>query len=213
MKNVRLVLAEDHRLVRAGIRALLENFRGIEIVGEATCGGDALRLVAQHQPDVVLLDISMPGLNGIDTARRSAAQHPRTRILMLSMHADKEYVRQSFVAGASGYLLKDADPGELEMAIRAVARGEVWLSPAISRAVVDSLAEAPAAARSEPLTSRQREVLQLIAEGHSTKQIASRLHISTKTVEAHRAQIMDRLDIHHTAGLVHYAIRAGIVSQ
>jgi DNA-binding NarL/FixJ family response regulator len=212
MKNLRVVLADGQSLVRAGIRALLERLRGVQVVGEASNGADALRLVARLQPDVVLLDVSMAGLNGVETARRATAQHPRTRVLMVSMHADKEYVRRAFVAGASGYLLKEADPSELEMAVRAVARGEVWLSPALSRAVVDNLVEGSAKSRADPLTSRQREVLQLIAEGHSTKQIASRLHISTKTVEAHRAQIMGRLDIRHTAGLVHYAIRVGIVS-
>jgi DNA-binding NarL/FixJ family response regulator len=213
--RLRVLLAEDHALVRAGLRSLLESIPETEVVGEAANGSDALRLIAQVRPDVVLMDISMPGLNGIEATRRATQAHPRTRVVMLSMHADEEYVCQALAAGAAGYLLKNSEPGELEMALRAVARGDVWLSPAVSRVLPAMmrkfLGSVPARRSVEKLTSRQREVLQLIAEGNSTKRIAQRLCLGVKTIETHRANLMDRLEIHDVAGLVRYAVRVGVI--
>jgi DNA-binding NarL/FixJ family response regulator len=210
MSRHRVLLAEDHTLVRAGLRALLERLPNIEVVGEAEHGGEALKLAAQLRPDVVLMDLSMPILNGVEATRRAMKLKPRPRVLVLSMHDEIEYVRQALAAGASGYLIKNARRGELELALAAVIRGEVWISPSIARAVAEDFAlRAPA--KRDDLTPRQREILQLIAEGHTTKQIAKRLHIGVKTVEAHRTQIMDRLDIHNIAGLVRYAIRMRVI--
>jgi DNA-binding NarL/FixJ family response regulator len=213
--RLRIVVAEDHALVRAGLRSLLESIPWLDVVGEAANGNDALLLIAQLRPDMVLMDISMPGLNGLEATRRATKAHERTRVVMLSMHADEEYVRQALLAGATGYLLKNSERSELEMALRAAARGDLWLSPAISRAVIPTLMRkfAASAARSplERLTSRQREVLQLVAEGNTTKAIAQRLRLSVKTVETHRANLMERLEIHDLAGLVRFAIRVGII--
>jgi DNA-binding NarL/FixJ family response regulator len=213
--RLRVLLAEDHALVRAGLRSLLESIPETEVVGEAANGSDALLLIAQVRPDVVLMDISMPVLNGIEATRRATQAHARTRVVMLSMHADEEYVCQSLVAGASGYLLKNSEPGELELALRAAARGDVWLSPAVSRVIpalmCTSVATMPLKQSIERLTSRQREVLQLIAEGNSTKRIAQRLGLGVKTIETHRANLMDRLEIHDVAGLVRYAVRVGVI--
>jgi DNA-binding NarL/FixJ family response regulator len=212
---LRILLADDHGLVRAGMRSLLERL-GVEVVAETGDGTGALRLIGQLRPAIALMDVSMPGMNGLEAARRAVKGYPRTRILMLSIHADTEYVRQALVAGAAGYLLKSAEPDELEMALKAVAGGDLWLGPTTSRSVIGQLLRIPRALESgagsiEPLTPRQREVLQLVAEGHATKTIARRLQISVKTVETHRAQIMDRLNIHNVASLVHYAIRTGII--
>jgi DNA-binding NarL/FixJ family response regulator len=212
--TLRTLLADDHALVRAGLRSLLEEMAGVEVVAEAADGHEALRLIGELKPDVAFLDISMPGLNGLDTAERATREHPRTRVIILSMHVDDEYVRRALVAGAAGYLLKNSDRSELEMALRAVARGETWLTPEVSSRVVAAYARGEMPAASGPLellTRRQREVLQLIAEGLSTKEIAHRLDVSVKTVESHRTELMDRLDIHGVAGLVRYAIRVGIV--
>jgi DNA-binding NarL/FixJ family response regulator len=212
MTRIRILLADDHALVRAGFRSLLETFEGTEVVGEASDGDEALRLIAVLRPDVVLIDISMPGLNGLEVTARATVAHPRVRIVMLSMHSDDEYIQRAFRAGASGYLLKNADRPELEMAVRAVARGEAWLSPAVSKKVIAGYgARGTTAAGAEQLTPRQRQTLQLIAEGHSTKEIAHRLDLSVKTVESHRTQLMERLDLHNIASLVRYAIRLGIV--
>jgi DNA-binding NarL/FixJ family response regulator len=210
---LRIVLADDHTLVRAGFRALLQSFPDFTIVGEAANGKDALRLIEDLDPDVALIDISMPGLNGLETTVRATKEHSRTRVIILSMHADEEYVSQAIAWGAAGYLLKKASETELELAVRAVARGDNWLSPGVSRPVFASYARNPQALHGhfDVLTPRQREVLQLIAEGNSTKEIARRLELSVKTVETHRAQIMDRLGIHGVQGLVRYAIRMGIV--
>jgi DNA-binding NarL/FixJ family response regulator len=207
-----VLLADDHALVRSGIRALLESVPEVEVVGEAANGIEALRLIEERRPDVALMNISMPELNGLETTERAARDHPRTRILIFSMHADEEYVRRALFVGAAGYLVKSADRRELELAVRAVARGEGWLSPAVSNAVVAALSRRDAVTGSfELLTSRQREVLQLIAEGHSTKEIATRLRLSPKTVESHRAQLMQRLGVRSVAGLVRCAMRLGIV--
>jgi len=212
---MRVVLADDHTLVRAGLRALLDNVAEVEVVGETGDGREALSLIETHRPDVALLDITMPGLNGLEVATRAATLSPRTRILVLSMHAAPEYVAQALRAGVAGYLLKDAAAAELEVAIRAVARGESYLTPAISKQVVEGFLRGaePAPDPLAGLTARQREILQLVAEGRSTKQIAAVLDVSVKTVETHRSQLMERLDIHDVAGLVRFAIRAGIVSS
>jgi len=219
--RTRIVLAEDHALVRAGFRAILDALPAFEVVGEAANGHDALRLIAETKPDIALVDISMPLLNGLDTTARATKEFPRTRIVILSMHSDEEYVRHALASGASAYVLKTASKSELELALTAVTRGEKWLSPGVSGPVVDAYArrkaepEAAAEAARGPfelLTARQREVLQLLAEGESTKGIAQRLDLSVKTVETHRKQIMDRLDIHSLQGLVRYAMRAGLIT-
>jgi DNA-binding NarL/FixJ family response regulator len=212
VKRHRLLLVEDHTLVRAAFRALLETVDQIEVVGEADNGNDGVQLIARLRPDIVLMDLSMPQLNGVEATRRATKLYPRSRILVLSMHADREYVRQALAAGAAGYILKNSTREELELALAAVARGDVWISPSVAKAVVGDLVTTSAARPPEELTPRQREVLQLIAEGFTTKQIARKLQLSVKTVETHRAQIMDRLEIRNVAGLVRYAIRIGIVS-
>jgi DNA-binding NarL/FixJ family response regulator len=222
MKPTRVLLAEDHTLVRAGIRALLQNLTGIQVVAEASDGREALRLIKTYQPDVVLMDIAMAGLNGLEATARVTKEFPTVRVIILSMHSNEEYVAQALRAGAAGYLLKDAVAAELELAVTAVARGKTYLSPAVSQHVIaDYLRRAgggatggggEAPSTSALLTPRQREILQLIAEGHSTKEIASILHLSVKTVETHRTQLMARLDVHDVAGLVRYAIRIGLVT-
>jgi DNA-binding NarL/FixJ family response regulator len=211
---VRVVLADDHALLRAGLRALLDSFEGVAVVAEAGDGLEALEQVGRHRPDLLLADIAMPRMNGLDLTRRVVAEYPATRVLVLSMHSSEEYAGQALRAGAGGYLLKEASPAELELAARAVARGESYLSPAISTHVVaDYLRRATGGAEpaADPLTARQREVLQRIAEGQTTKAIARGLGISVKTVETHRAQLMDRLRIHDVPGLVRYAIRVGLI--
>jgi DNA-binding NarL/FixJ family response regulator len=206
--SVRIVLAEDQRLIRAGIRALLKEVAGAQVVAETGDGREALRLIAEEQPDVVLLDISMPGLNGLEVAARVAKDFPLVRVIILSVHTAEEFVSKALNAGVSGYLLKEADPMELHLAIQSVMEGKVYLSPAVTRQVLKSGRD------EEPvpeLTSRQKEIVQMLAEGNSVKEIAKTLDLSVKTIETHRAQIMQRLDIHDLAGLVRYAIRKGIV--
>jgi DNA-binding NarL/FixJ family response regulator len=203
VRPIRLILVDDHTLVREGIRSLLASLEGIEIVGDAGDGNEALRLMASHKPDQALLDISMPGLNGLEATTRAAREHPRTRVIMLSMHADDEFVQRAFQAGAAGYLLKNAGLQELELAVHAVARGEAWISPAVSNKLIATYGGARnRESSSGPLTSRQREILQLIAEGFSSKEIAQRLDLSVKTVGTHRTRLMDRLGIHGLAGIV-----------
>ena len=214
MTQIRVMLADDHALFRAGMRSLLETIDGVEIVGEAGNGHEALRLVTERRPGVLLLDVSLPQLNGIEVAER-LRDTPGTRVLILSMFANEEYVLRSLRAGAAGYLLKDSTVVELSSALRSVAEGGSFLSPAVSGHVLAAYVRRVGedGVPAEPtLTPRQREVLQLIAEGYATKEIASRLNLSAKTVETHRAQLMERLGIHDVAGLVRYAIRAGIVS-
>ena len=210
--KIRILLADDHALVRAGMKALIESAEGFEVVGEASNGREAVRLARALKPDVALLDIAMPELNGLDAARRLAAECPEVRVLILSMHTDPAYVREAMQAGTAGYVLKEAGVEELELAIRAALRGERYLDPRVSKQVIEGYVkglEAPGMA----LTPRQREILQLIAEGRSTREIAQRLHLSVKTVETHRAQLMDRLDIRDVAGLTRYAIRIGLISD
>lgn len=214
MKRLRVLLADDHALVRAGLRSLLGQLEEVQVVAEAHDGREALELAALHRPDLVLMDIGMPGLNGLEATLRLGKEQPEVRVIVLSMHATEDYVLQALRAGARGYLLKDSAPLDLARALRAVARGEIFLGPHIPRQVLDAYA-AKAGENPSPLallTARQREILQLIAEGNSTREIARRLALSVKTVEAHRAQIMERLGIHDVPGLVRYAIRHGIIS-
>jgi DNA-binding NarL/FixJ family response regulator len=214
MKPIRLVLADDHTLVRAGMRTLLQSLPGIEVVAEANNGREVLELIEKHRPDAVMMDISMPELNGLEATRRIARDRPEVRVIILSMHATEEYVWQALRAGAAGYLLKDADTAELEAAVKAVAKGGSYLSRAVSKHVIgDYLRRTGTDSNALGLlTPRQREVLQLIAEGNSTKEIARKLHLSVKTIETHRMQLMERLGIHDVAGLVRFAIRAGLVT-
>ncbi len=214
MPTIRIMLADDHALIRAGLRALLKSIEGVEVIAEASNGHETLEAVERRQPDVILMDIAMPELNGLETAARILKRWPKVKIIMLSMHANDEYLRQALGAGAAGYLLKGADPAELELALKSVMRGETYLTPAVSKRLVQEFLQQdgePVKSQSE-LTPRQREILQMIAEGHSTKEIAHRLELSVKTVETHRAAIMKRLDIHDVPGLVRYAIRAGLIT-
>jgi len=213
---IRVILAEDFALVRAGLLRLLREIPDVEVLGETGDGRDAVRLVSEKKPDVALMDISMPGLNGLEATAIIARDHPDTRVLILSMHANEVYYHRALEMGATGYLLKDASLHELEHALKAVARGERYLSPAVSRALMPpGMRKGPAWGKADPLralTPRQREILQLIAEGHSTRAIAERLNLSAKTVETHRSRIMERLGIRDVPGLVRFAIRVGLVS-
>lgn len=214
MTAVRVLLADDHTLVRAGLKKLLESLPGIMVVGEAGDGLELISLVEKLQPHLVLMDIAMPGLNGLEATARLKKAWPDIRVLVLSMHQNEEYVRQALRNGAMAYLLKDAAPLELEMAIAAVLRGETYLSPAVSRWVVSDYVHRLRDDEQDDghLTPRQRQVLQLIAEGQSSKDIARRLGLSIKTVETHRSQLMKQLNIHDVAGLVRYAMRAGCIT-
>ena len=208
-----MLLADDHKLVRAGFRAMLDSLGDVEIVGETGDGREALELIRQHRPDVALLDITMPSLTGLEVAARVANEMQNVRIIILSMHTTEDYIARAVRAGVSGYLLKNADPVELELALRAAVNGQMYLSPTVSKQLVEDYLRrmGPDAGPEEQLTARQREILQLIAEGKSTKDIAVTLDLSIKTVETHRKDLMDRLGIHDVAGLVRYAIRAGII--
>lgn len=212
---IRVLLADDHALVRAGIRSLLEKMPGMEVVGEASNGRETLALVRKELPNLVLMDIAMPELNGLDTLAKIVKTFPGVKVVILSAHANEEYVIRALRAGASGYMLKDAATAELQLAISFVTQDKTYLSPSLSQTVIDSYLQRLDGELSplEQPTARQREILQLIAEGKNTKEIASTLAISIKTVEAHRLQLMARLDIHDVPGLVRYAIRAGLVSS
>ncbi len=214
MTNIRVVLADDHTLVRAGIRGLLEGLQGVEVVGEAGDGTEAMRRAEELRPDIVLLDVGMPGLNGLEAAARIMAIDGAIRVVILSMHASEEYVLRALRAGCAGYLVKASAVTELEIAVRAVARGETYLSPVVSRRVVEDYVNRSGGATDplDALTPRQREILQLVAEGHTSKDIAQRLGLSFKTVETHRSQIMERLGLHDVAGLVRFALRVGLVA-
>lgn len=212
---VRVLLADDHNLVRAGIRALLGEIPGVQVVAEAADGREAMELARTHQPNLVLMDISMRGLNGIEATAQMRRDLPDVRVIILSMHATEEHVTQALRAGATGYMLKDSATQELGLAVAAVMRGEAYLSPSISKQLVERYVQGGGteAGPLDILTSRQREILQLIAEGKSTKEIAHLLHLSVKTVESHRSQLMERLEIHDIPGLVRYALRVGLVQQ
>ncbi|HUD72615.1 MAG TPA: response regulator transcription factor [Dongiaceae bacterium] len=206
---IQLLLADDHQIVREGLRSMLEH-HGFRVVGEAADGREAVRLAATTHPDVVILDLAMPILNGLDAAREIVRARTPTRAILLTVHQEDPYVLEALRAGISGYVLKTQAASELVQAIREVVRGAVYLSPGVSRTVVDAYrarTELPV----DPLTPREREVLQLVAEGKTTKEAATVLGVSTKTAESHRTHIMSKLDIHETAGLVRYAIRRGLI--
>jgi DNA-binding NarL/FixJ family response regulator len=215
-KPIRIILADDHPLVRAGVRAVVEKLPGVEVVGEASDGRQLLNLVATHRPDVVLVDITMPGLNGLEAAARMALDFPAVRVIILSMHDNEEYYWRALKAGAAGYLLKMAATAELETALRSVMDGEIYLSREISARLAKVFPLKGIAHRKSPLeqlTGRQREILQLIAEGQNTKGIAGILKVSPKTVEYHRIKLMDCLNVHDVPALVRFALRVGLISQ
>jgi len=215
MNKIRVLLAEDHTIVRKGLRSLLDGEVGMEVIGEAEDGREAIQMTQQLLPDVVLMDISMPELNGLEATRQIKERFPEVKVLVLTRHADEELVLQILRAGASGYVVKKAAPAELILAIQAVYRGDSFLSPSISRHVIEEYirkADAMEENSYDRLTDREREVLQLIAEGHPNREIAELLHISVKTVENHRASLMDKLHIYSTAELTRYAIRKGVIS-
>jgi len=216
-KPVRVLLVENHTLVRAGLVAILRNLPDVEVVAQATNGHEALSLIKESRPTLVLTDIAMPSLNGMEVLARITKEHPGIRVIMLSMYTDEEHIRHALRLGAAGFLSKDSPPEELARAIEVVSQGNFYLSPKITSIVMNDYLRRLGGGEVEPtshergplthLTPRQREILQLVAEGHSTKGIAGLLKMKVKTVEVHRAQLMKRLDIHDTAGLVRYAIR------
>lgn len=215
-KVVRVLLADDHPIVRNGIKAELEEMPGVEVVGEADDGREAIELSATLKPDLVFMDISMKGLNGLDATARLTKEMPEVRVVILSMHQNEAYFWQALKAGAAGYLLKKAATAELRSAVQRVLAGEIYLSREISDRLVKKLPLQQLANRKSPLeelTERQREILQLIAEGQTTKAIALILKISPKTVEYHRAQLMQRLNIFDIPGLVRFALKSGLISQ
>jgi len=210
---ISILLADDHTLVRAGIRALVEKFPAVTVVAEATDGREAVRLAKEQSPDLVLMDIAMPGLNGLEATSRISKESPKVRVIILSMYANEEYVREAIRAGAAGYLVKRSAAAELEHAITSVARGEKYFSPLVStRTSGETYRRDADRTWVERLTPRQREILQLIAERNTTKEIAGILNISIKTVETHRSQLMERLEIFDVPGLVRFAIRVGLVT-
>jgi two-component system response regulator NreC len=214
MDRIRVLLADDHTILRDGIRSLLQDQPDMLVVGEAEDGHTAVRMACELKPDVVLMDIAMPLLNGLEATRRIKRDCPQTHVLILSMHENEEYIRQALASGAMGYILKDAAAHDLLGAIRAVHGGEAVLSPAITRLVIEDYlrwGDLGAADLTNGLSPREREVLQLIAEGYTNKQIAEILSISIKTVQAHRANIMSKLDLHDRSELVKYAIRKKII--
>lgn len=211
---LRILLADDHALVRAGLRSLIEDMPGIEVVAEAGDGLEAVHLTGKLQPDLVLMDVAMRNVNGLEATTQIRKQFSSVKVLILSMYTNEDYVVQALRAGASGYLVKDSAPMELEIAINAVKAGDTYLSPPVSRQVVESYMLRVGAEGSplDALTPRQREILQLIAEGKSTKEMAYLLKVSIKTIETHRAQIMQRLNVRDIPGLVRYAIKVGLVN-
>ena len=213
--SISVVLADDHEIIRNGLRSLLEKETDIEVVGETQDGRTAVRLAKDLNPDVIVMDVSMPDLNGIEATGEISSRAPRTRVLGLSMHSDRRFVARMLQAGAAGYLLKECAYDEFVRAVRTVASGKTYLSPGVADGIVEAFvrrpsAEAPAAA--SVLTPRQREVLQLVAEGRSTKQVAAHLHVSTKTVDTHRHEIMNKLGLRSIAELTKFAIREGLTS-
>lgn len=210
---MKLLLCDDHKMMRDGLRAILEK-EGLEVVGEASTGRDVIQLARRLSPDIVVMDISMPDLNGIDATRALIAEFRTMKVVGLSMNADQRYVIAMFKAGAVGYLLKDAASNELIRAVRTVASGLTYVSPSIAAVVVGNVTEpaVPATTLKKPLSPREREVLQLLAEGNASKEIATRLSVSVATVESHRRQIVEKLNIHSIAQLTKYAIREGLTS-
>ena len=210
MKRIRILLADDHAVVRQGFKMILNAQPDMEIVGEAANGREAVELAEQLKPDVVVMDVAMPELNGIEATRRVVGSFPHTRVIALSMHKDSVYVREVLRAGARGYLLKDSGAGDLVSAVRAVAQGEGYLSPAVSTAVLDDYRR-HVTNPIDLLTSREREVLQMLAEGKTNKEIASVLNLSVYTVDAHRGRIMEKLNLHSINELVRFAVRNGLI--
>ena len=210
--TTRVVIADDHQLVRAGIASLLGDIPGVEVVGEASDGNEAVRLASELVPNLMFLDIAMPGMNGLEALALINEAEPAVRIIILSMNDSEEHVLRALKLGAVGFMLKDSAPEELAQAIKAINAGHTWLSAAVSKTVIASYVERSGADEIQSLlTVRQNQVLKMIAEGHSTKEISFALNLSVKTIETYRAQIMDKLDIHDLPGLVRYAIRQGII--
>ncbi|MGB5354684.1 MAG: response regulator transcription factor [Woeseia sp.] len=212
MPKVRLALIDDHQIVRDGLKALLSKLEHCEVIAEGGCGEDAVELAKNPAIEIFLMDIAMPGMSGIDAAARICEVRPGARIIMLSMHATGEYVRRAMDSGASGYMLKNMAPSELDKAINKVANGGRYLSPAIADTLKESQPGDSSSSALDTLSSRQREILRLLAEGMSTRDIAEMLSISAKTVESHRSQLMHKLDIYDVPGLVKFAVRHGLVS-
>lgn len=215
MSRVRILLADDHTVVRQGLRKLLEERPDWEVIAEAGDGREAVRLAEQQKPDVAILDVAMPLLNGIEATRQITKRVPSTRVLVLSMHADEAYVTQILQAGATGYLLKDSADVDLLKAVGEAAQGRSFFSPAIARVMLDDyvrqLADKGVTDRYESLSEREREIFQLIAEAKTNKEIAALLNVSPSTVETHRAHIMEKLDLHSAAEIVLYAVRRGVI--
>jgi DNA-binding NarL/FixJ family response regulator len=216
MKTIRILLADDHTVVRKGLRLLLESQTGFEVIADACDGRETIALAEQHLPDVVVLDVAMPILNGIEAARQISSKLPSTAIVFLSMHSDEGYVLKALKSGARAYLLKDSAEQDLIAAVKAVSDGKAFFSPAISKMLVEDymrqMRERDVEDSYELLTTREREVLQLLAEGNSNKDVASRLNLSLYTVETHRSNIFQKLNLHSTAELILYAIRKGVIS-
>jgi DNA-binding NarL/FixJ family response regulator len=215
-KILKVILADDHPIVRAGIRTELDKMPSVKVLAEATDGREAIELIRTHQPDVVFMDISMPGLNGLEATGRIAKEFPKVKVIILSRHENEEYFWHALKAGAAGYILKKAALSELEAAIQRVMGGEIYLSKEISNRLREKLPLHQISQAKSPLddlTARQREILQLIAEGQTTKAIAFILKVSPKTVEYHRAKLMERLNIFDVPGLVRFALRAGLIAQ
>lgn len=216
MKRIKVLLAEDHTLVRKGLRALLDEAREIQVIGEASDGRDAVAKEEDKEPDVILMDISMPLLNGLEATRQIMERNPDARIIILTVHSNEEYILQALRAGAAGYLLKEAAPTDLIRAIKVVHLGDAFLSPSISRSLIKAYVEKTelltTETRYDRLSNREREVLQLVAEGYQIRDIAAHLSISEKTVRTHRANLVKKLDIHSTAELTLYALRHGLIS-
>jgi two-component system, NarL family, response regulator NreC len=213
--SIRIVLCDDHQIIREGLRSLLDKQSDMRVVGEGTNGNEAIRLAKVHKPDVIVMDVAMPDLNGIAATRRLHEEQPRLKILALSMHSDRRFVTGMLEAGACGYLLKDCAFSELANAIRTVASGGLFISPRIAGSVLQEFTRHTNPAHrltKVELTSREKEILQLIAEGRSTKDIAASLYVSIKTVESHRTHIMQKLGVHSVAMLTKYAIREGFTS-
>ncbi len=213
--SIRIVLADDHTVFLSGLRSLLEKEPDLEVVAEVKDGREAVRVAHEKRPDLIVMDVSMPGMNGIEATREITTTLPRIKVLCLSMHSEEQFIAAVLEGGASGYLLKECALDELLLAIRTVMANQIFLGPTITTTVVQSYRAQRAAIQSSPfslLTPREREVLQLIAEGHSTKDIAARLHLSIKTIDTHRHRIMDKLNIHSVAGLTKFAVRQGLTT-
>lgn len=211
--TIRVILADDHPLIRAGLANLIEDIGGFAIVAQAGDGLEALALAEEHRPDLMLMDIQMPILSGLDCLARLKETHPEIKILMLSMHADADYVRRALDLGARGYLMKGANPADLELALKTVSGGSVWLSAEVAEKAIGQVAQVESArVANDALTPRQKTILKRLAEGASVKEIAFELNVSIKTVETHRTQVMERLGLRDLPALVRYAIREGIIS-